>query len=489
MLRRQNGRAVKTKIIWVAVILVAGAGLYLAINGRRKPEEKYRTAVIDQGDITQTVAATGALSAVTTVQVGSQVSGIIAKLYADFNSKVKKGDLLAELDETPFKEKIAQNSAGLEKARVEMRNAEISLRRQKALQQQGLAPQADIDQAQANYDAGRASVAQAQATLNQAQTDLRNSKIKAPIDGVVVSRAYDVGQTVAASFQAPTLFTIAQDLTKMQVAADTSESDIGQIKIGEPVRFNVDAYPDRPFRGKVAQVRLNATVNQNVVTYPVIVEVNNEDLLLKPTMTANVTIDVNAARNVLRAPNAALRFRPELKDGEKPAAPAGDRSGRGSAGASAGRESASAPPREGGQVPPATPPAESGASGGVGFSPRAGADRGPGARGGGESGGVGRWQRGAAGPGRAGDSGGGRGGGRTRVATLYVPGPGKSEPKAVEVRTGITDGRYTQIVSGELKAGDPVIVGLATTKGSAVNSPLGAPRGPGGPPGGGRRGF
>ncbi|MCA1580404.1 MAG: efflux RND transporter periplasmic adaptor subunit [Acidobacteria bacterium] len=331
----------KTKIIWITVIVVAAVGLYLAINGRRKPEEKYRTAAIDQGDITQTVAATGALSAVTTVQVGSQVSGIIAKLYADFNSQVKKGDLLAELDETPFKEKIAQNVAALEKARVEMRNAEISLRRQKALSQQGLAPQADIDQAQANYDAARASVAQAQATLNQAQTDLRNSRIKAPIDGVVVSRQYDVGQTVAASFQAPTLFTIAQDLTKMQVSADISESDIGQIKVGEPVRFNVDAYPDRNFRGKVSQVRLNATVNQNVVTYPVIVEVNNEDLLLKPTMTANVTVDVASAKNVLRVPNAALRFRPEVKEGsEKPAA-AADRSG-GSGGGSGGSRGAAA---------------------------------------------------------------------------------------------------------------------------------------------------
>ena len=454
----------KTKIVWVAVILVAAVGLYLAINGRRKPEEKYRTAAVDQGDITQTVAATGALSAVTTVQVGSQVSGIIARLYADFNSKVKKGGLLAELDETPFKEKIAQNSAALDKARVEMRNAEISLRRQKTLQQQGLAPQADFDQAQANYDGARASVAQAQATLNQAQTDLRNSKIKAPIDGVVVSRAYDVGQTVAASFQAPTLFTIAQDLTKMQVSADISESDIGQIKIGEPVRFYVDAYPDRPFRGKVAQVRLNATVNQNVVTYPVIVEVNNEDLLLKPTMTANVTIDVNSARGVLRVPNAALRFRPELKESEKPPA-AG--AGAGAGGASGSDRSAGA-----GQSGQAAPP--SGAA--PGAAPAAGGGA-PGER----------WQRGQGGQG--GQGGGGRGAGtRARTSTVYLAVGAVSDPKAVEIRTGITDGRFTQIVSGDVKAGDLVIVGLATTKASSSsNSPLAAPRP--GAAGGGRRGF
>ncbi|MDQ2979188.1 MAG: efflux RND transporter periplasmic adaptor subunit, partial [Acidobacteriota bacterium] len=301
----------KNKIVWIVIVAVAAVGLYLAINGRKKPEDKYRTAVIDVGIITQTVTATGTLSAVTTVQVGSQVSGIIARLHADFNSKVKKGDLLAELDETPFKEKIAQTQAALDKAKVEMRNAEIALRRQKALKEQGLAAQADYDLAQAAFDGARASVAQAQATLNQALTDLRNSKIVAPIDGVVVSRQYDVGQTVAASFQAPTLFTIAQDLTKMQVSADVSESDIGLIKIGQPVRFTVDAYPDREFRGKVAQIRLNATVNQNVVTYPAIVEVLNEDLMLKPTMTANVAVDVATVRDVLRVPNAALRFRPE----------------------------------------------------------------------------------------------------------------------------------------------------------------------------------
>jgi HlyD family secretion protein len=233
------------RAIWAILVILAAVGLFFAIGGRGKPEPRYRTAPVDMGDITQTVTATGTLSAVTTVKVGSQVSGIIFKLYADFNSKVKKGDLLAELDPTPFKEKVAQNQAALDKARVDMRNSEISLRRQSALKQQGLAPQADFDQAQANFDAAKASVAQAQAALNQAATDLRNSRIVSPIDGTVVDRQYDVGQTVAASFQAPTLFTIAQDLTKMQVSADVSESDIGQVKVGEPVRFTVDAYPER----------------------------------------------------------------------------------------------------------------------------------------------------------------------------------------------------------------------------------------------------
>ena len=439
----------KNKLLWIVIVVVAAAGLFFAIGGRKKPEEKYRTAAVDKGKITQTVTATGTLSAVKTVQVGSQVSGIISKLYADFNSTVKKGDLLAELDPTPFQEKIAQNQAALEKARVDLRNSEIGLRRQTALQQQGLAPQADFDAAKATHDGAVASVAQAQAVLNQAQTDLRNSKILAPIDGVVVARQYDVGQTVAASFQAPTLFTIAQDLTKMQVSADVSESDIGQIKLGEPVRFTVDAYPDRQFRGNVSQVRLNATVNQNVVTYPVIVDVPNEDLMLKPTMTANVTIDVASVPDVLRVPNAALRFRPEEKPGATTAAAAGVTPTPASVEERAARSAQSGQP--GGATSTGAMARQFGQAGGQG--------------GGGRGGPGGRMNR------------------PQRPQTVWIPpADGKGEPKAVEVRTGITDGRNTQIVSGELKVGDKVIVGLATAKAATGASPMGGP-------GGGRRGF
>ncbi len=301
----------KKTAVWLLVVAAAAVGLFFLIGSRGKPEAKYRTAVVDKGDITQTVTATGAVSAVTTVKVGSQVSGIISKLYVDFNSQVKKGALLAELDPTPFQEKVNAAEAALQKAQVDERNGAIALRRQTALKAEGLAPQADFDAAQANFDSAHASVAQANAALKQVRTDLSYTKIAAPIDGVVVDRQYDVGQTVAASFQAPMLFQIAQDLTKMQVAADVSESDIGRVQMGEPVRFTVDAYPDKQFRGKVAQIRLIATVNQNVVTYPVIVEVSNPDLLLRPTMTANVTIDVAVVHDVLRVPNAALRWKPE----------------------------------------------------------------------------------------------------------------------------------------------------------------------------------
>ena len=326
----------KKKIVWGVVLVVLGAAVFLAFRSRGNATPKYRTAKVDRGDVTQTVTATGALSAVTTVKVGSQVSGIIAVLHADFNKEVKKGQLLAELDPTPFLAKVEQGSATVEKAKVDLRNTEIGLKRQTALKEQGLAPQADFDQAQANFDSAKAAVEQAQASLKQAKTDLANSRIVAPIDGVVVDRQYDVGQTVAASFQAPTLFTIAQDLTKMQVSADVSESDIGSIKVGQSAKFTVDAFPDRMFRGRIAQIRLNATVNQNVVTYPVIIEVPNPDQELKPTMTANVVIDVATAQGALRLPNAALRWKPESATtaSSEPASPTGKTSSRSGSGPS-----------------------------------------------------------------------------------------------------------------------------------------------------------
>ena len=417
----------KKSLVWVGGLVAVAAAAFLVLGGRNKTEPKYRTARVERGDITQTVAATGTLSAVTTVKVGSVVSGNVAALHADFNKQVKKGDLLAELDPVPFQERVAQGRATLEKAQVDARNSEIQLRRQKALWDQQLAAQADLDQAQANFDSAVAAVNQARASLAQAETDLRQSRIVAPIDGVVVDRQYDVGQPVAASFQAPTIFTIAQDLTKMQVSGDVSESDIGMIKVGQPVRFTVDAYPEQTFRGQVAQIRLNATVNQNVVTYPVIIEVANPDLALRPSMTANVSIDVATVRDVLRIPNAALRFRPEESEGASPAA--------------------SSP--------------EERAARGAGTGP-AGAAR--------------QFDRSAGGKARR--------PGQT-VYTIGTPENG-GEPKPVEMKPGITDGRFTQVAGGDLKEGQLVVVGLVTAKAdaSATRNPM-AP-GMGGP-GGGRR--
>ncbi|HEX5855991.1 MAG TPA: efflux RND transporter periplasmic adaptor subunit, partial [Thermoanaerobaculia bacterium] len=266
-------------IVGIAAALAAiAAALFFARRGSSEP--KFRTAKIDKGDVVATVTATGTLSAVTTVQVGSQVSGIIAKLHVDFNAIVKKGQLLAELDPTPFQQTVEQRRADLEKAKVELRNAELSLTRSKSLAAQQLLAQSDLDGAQTTRDSAAATVAQAQAALRQAETNLSYTRIKSPIDGVVVSRQYDVGQTVAASFQAPVLFTIAQDLTKMQVLTNIDEADVGRVRVGQEATFSVDAFPDQPFRGAVSQIRLSPQTVQNVVTYPVVLDVANLELKL-----------------------------------------------------------------------------------------------------------------------------------------------------------------------------------------------------------------
>jgi HlyD family secretion protein len=463
----------------VAIVVVVGVlvALFFLRRGKGKGGEQYRTEAVSQGNISATVNATGTLSAVTTVQVGSQVSGIISKLYADFNSQVKKGQLLAELDPTPFQQTVEQRQADITKSQVDVANTLLTYNRQKRLAAVGLIAQSDLDAAKAAYDGARAGLAQSQAALKQAQTNLNYAKIYSPIDGQVVARQYDIGQTVAASFSAPTLFTIAKDLTKMQVQADVDQSDIGQMSVGEPVQFTVDAYPDQPFRGQISQVRLNATVTQNVITYPVIVEVPNPDLKLRPSMTANVVIRVATARDVLRVPNSALRFRPAPADSKTADGKTAD------AKTAAGEQAAQASGRPGGMT--------SDQQGGMTSDQQPGQRR---HRFGGQAGGPG----GQGGPG--GDQGGGqgwtggqgRGGSRRQQGqTVYVLNPEDNNAKtpamrAVQIRTGITDGHYTQVlavISGTLNPGDPVITGLATVK---VEAPAGANRPPGA---GGQRGF
>ncbi len=416
-------------------------------KGSGSRNEQYRTEKADRGNITMTVTATGTLSAVTTVQIGSQVSGVIARLYVDFNSRVTKGQLLAELDPTPFQQQVEQRQADVSKSRIEAANSRINYDRQLRLVKAGLTPQADLDSSRAAYEGANAQVQQSTASLNQSLTNLKYTKIVSPIDGIVVDRQYDVGQTVAASFSAPTLFSIAQDMTKMQVQADVDQSDIGRIAVGQTARFTVDSYPDQEFRGRISQIRLNATVSQNVVTYPVIIEVPNPDEKLRPKMTANVTIDVAMVPDVLRIPNAALRFKPDTATTGAPAVATSSAAGGGTT-----------------QTQTAT------ASGGPSPEQRA-------ARMGNRTRGVG----GAAG------ALGGQPPPRKRPQSVYILGP-DNKPKAIEIRTGITDGHYTQVVSGDLKIGDSVITGLATSKVDS-NPPPGSSGPMGGSrPGGGRGG-
>jgi HlyD family secretion protein len=304
----------------VAALAAAGLGLRARSGGAR-----YTTAAIDRGEIADLVGATGILEAVTTVQVGSQVSGRIQELYADFNSTVKRGQVIARLDPSLFEARVAQMRANLISARadVERTRASVADARQKyerarELAAQNLLPRSDLESAQATYagaqaqvKATEASVSQAQASLNQAQVDLDHTVIATPIDGVVLARNVDVGQTVAASLQAPVLFVIANDLTRMRVNASIDEADIGRVHTGQEVRFRVDAYPDETFGGKVEQVRLQPVTNQNVVTYNTIISADNPSRRLMPGMTATVSLIVDQRQGALRLPAAALRFRPE----------------------------------------------------------------------------------------------------------------------------------------------------------------------------------
>jgi HlyD family secretion protein len=372
-------RSSKTKW-WISAAAVVAIALTVWMYSRGSATVTYQTAAVDRGDIEATVTATGSCNAVTTVQVGSQVSGNIVALYADFNSKVKKGELIARIDPAIFQARVDQAAASLEsakagvvtaqanekKAESDIANAQANVANQKAnvvraesavadakikyerriqLLQDKIIAQEDLDTAKATYDqaiasleaaqaavtaaqaevasaqaqrqvvqtqleAARAQVMQTTATLTQAQLDLAHTNIYAPVDGTVVSRNMDVGQTVAASFQAPTIFQIAQDLTKMQVDTNVDESDVAPIRVGQRVAFTVDAYPGVIFHGEVSQIR-KAPINvQNVITYDVVVKVDNTDLKLFPGMTANVKIITSQAANALRIPVAALRFRP-----------------------------------------------------------------------------------------------------------------------------------------------------------------------------------
>jgi HlyD family secretion protein len=316
-----------TKAIWGALIAIGivggSAGVYYATR-RNSQEPQISEAAITRGDIVDSVGATGALQAVTTVQVGTQVSGNIAELHADFNSIVRKDQVVARLDTSLFETQIEQARANLtraeadvERLRVALDDARVKRDRARELAQRKLIPQSELDtaevdhrSAEAQLRSSQAQVTQSRAALNQNLVNLQHTVIRAPIDGIVISRNVDVGQTVAASMQAPTLFVIAADLTRMQVVASIDEADVGRIRPAQQVRFRVDAHPNRQFTGSVTQVRLQPVVTQNVVTYQTVIDVPNPELLLKPGMTANVTIEVARREDVVRVPNAALRFRP-----------------------------------------------------------------------------------------------------------------------------------------------------------------------------------
>ena len=418
----------KTILVPTAILLLAaGAGFAYRHFGDDPKEAPFVTVPVQRGNITQVVSSTGTLQAGVTVQVGSQVSGTIEKLFANFNSKVKAGEVVAQLNQDKFKAAVDQARANLlaaqsnlAKAKVSVEDGRRTLDRMRELRKRDLTAQSELDAAQVAYDAAvaqlevnKAQVAQAQAAVNQQTVDLNNTVIRSPVDGIVISRNVDVGQTVAASLQAPTLFTIANDLSKMEVHSNVDEADVGNVWEGQEVTFTVDAFPARRFSGKVYQVR-HAPINvQGVVTYNAVARIDNKDLLLKPGMTANVRFLVSRQEEVLTIPNMALRFRPPDQKNEaqeilrqeksRVARPVGTR--------------------------------RTSRAGGIG------AGAGAGARG-------------------------------TRRATVYLLKEDKAQP--VEVQLGITDGSRTEVRSG-LNENDPLIIAASSAAGAGAPAGIANP--------------
>jgi len=387
-----GNRSVRLAAIIAGAAIVFGISLTIVFWGGSNGVA-YRTDTVTLGDVQQTVTATGTVNPVSTVLVGTQVSGTLKSLFADFNSRVKKGQIIAQIDPAFFETQLAQAQANTDRAQAGLRDAERLMNQNKTLFARNLVAKNDYDAAETNYDSAKAQLAQAKAALQAAETNLSYTKIYSPVDGIIISRNVDVGQTVAASFQTPTLFTIAQDLTKMQIDTNVAESDIGAVKVGQDVEFTVDAYPDTTFKGKAWQKRQAPITVQNVVTYDVVIQVDNSDFRLMPGMTANVSIIITTRHDVLRITNAALRFRMTDR-------PAG------------------------------------GAASGSGTTAKAGG-----------------------------------GSGEKKGPSIWVLEQGK--PKRVSITPGISDGTFTEILSGDLKEGHLIIV-ESLKKGA----PKAAPSGP-----------
>ena len=301
----------KKTLVIVAVAAIAALAVWLLSGGKKEEKITFDTAAVAPANIMNSITATGTIEPVTSVTVGTQVSGIVSKLYVDYNSVVKKGQVIAELDKTNLMSQLNTAKTQLATAQSQLNYQTANYKRYKTLFEKGLVAADDFDNAKLSYTQAKEQVVSAKEEVQRAQTNLGYATITSPIDGVVLSKSVEEGQTVAASFSTPELFTIAQDLTNMQVVADVDEADIGDVKEGERVSFTVDAYPDDTFEGEVKQVRQEATTTNNVVTYEVVISAPNADLKLKPGLTANVTIYTAERKGVLSVPSKALRFTPQ----------------------------------------------------------------------------------------------------------------------------------------------------------------------------------
>lgn len=301
----------KKALVIAAIAAIAALAVWLLSGGKKEEKITFDTAAVAPANIMNSITATGTIEPVTSVTVGTQVSGIVSKLFVDYNSVVKKGQVIAELDKTNLMSQLNTAKTQLATAQSQLNYQTANYKRYKTLFEKGLVAADDFDNAKLSYTQAKEQMASAKEEVQRAQTNLGYATITSPIDGVVLSKSVEEGQTVAASFSTPELFTIAQDLTNMQVVADVDEADIGDVKEGERVTFTVDAYPDDTFEGKVKQVRQEATTTNNVVTYEVVISAPNADLKLKPGLTANVTIYTAERKGVLSVPSKALRFIPQ----------------------------------------------------------------------------------------------------------------------------------------------------------------------------------
>ena len=391
-------KMIKRSVLILLLLGVAGAVAWWLMPKKISAEARYATALLERGAITQNVSANGTLNPVKLVNVGSQVSGIVSKLYVDFNDHVKAGQVLLELDPSLTRAQVQQSEANVSSANASLELALANEARTRNLFKQEYVSRQELDQAVQTLKSAQAQLAVAQAQSVRDRTNLAYTVIRSPVAGVVVSRQVDLGQTVAASFQTPTLFQIAQDLSKMQIDSNYAEADVGNIRVGQPATFRVDAFPNRIFHGAVRQVRLNPTTQQNVVTYDVVVSVDNPDKVLMPGMTAYVNIMIAQRKDALLVPNAALRFRPADAQARTDKARAESKS-------------------KGGD----TTKAEQGG--------KRGGERGKGERGNGDM---------------------------VQTGTVYVLENGQSKP--VRIPIGITDNRLTEVLGGDLKEGAAVIV-------------------------------
>lgn len=397
-------------ILLILIVLLAG-GYYFYKNSRQvKPEDLYKFGEVTQGNIEQAVSANGTINPVTLVSVGTQVSGRVSKLYVDFNDKVEKGQLLLELDDALFTAQIAQSQGNVRNAEASVELAKANEARIRTLFEQEYVSRQELDQSVQALKSAQAVLETAKAQLQRDKTNLAYSIIRSPVSGIVIDRQIDVGQTVAASFQTPTLIKIAQDLSKMQIDTSFAEADIGNIKVGQLAKFSVDAFPNRNFEGVVKQIRLNPVTTSNVVSYNVVISVDNPDQTLLPGMTAYVTIVFAKHDNVMLVPNAALRYKPKVESAADAAGkPAnGDRGNQGAG--------------KGGRRKPA-------------------------------------------------DAVGADGLGHGKVYVLQ-----DDKPQQSQVKVGITDGKFTEIISDTLKPGDQVITGNAQVDGQGSGNTMRAPR-------------